>query len=72
MFKKIKKRYGILKNNLTHQQIFNNLSNDEKVDLMNIFEIYEKLKFSKNYSVNLKEFFLINIKIFKFSFFYKR
>ena len=45
MFKKIKKRYGILKNNLTHQQIFNNLSNDEKVDLMNI------LRFMKNLSL---------------------
>ena len=62
-FTRIKKIEKINENNLTHQEIFNKISNVKKKEYIDIFKIFERVKFSKNKNISYKEFIKFNLKI---------
>jgi hypothetical protein len=70
-FNKIKSKYNITNNNLTHQQLSNMLNKKESSSLRQIFEIYEKTIFTKKYTLKFNEFFYFNYRIIKYRFFNK-
>ena len=63
-FKKLKKYYSVNQNNLTHQELFKHLPENAKIQFIEIFDLYEKSKFSKSNYINLKKMIRINFKIF--------
>ena len=64
-FKKLRKFYSIRKNNLTHQELFQFLPSNAKKQFEEIFNLYEKTKFSKSYQIDIKKMIRINFEIFK-------
>ena len=70
-FNKIKSKYNITNNTLTHQQLSNMLNKKETSSLRQIFEIYEKSVFTKKYTLKFNEFFYFNYRIIKYRFFNK-
>ena len=64
-FKKIKKLEKINDINLTHQELFNRISEDKKKELIDIFNLFEQKTFSKNNKISFKQFLEINWKIFR-------
>ena len=59
----------INKDALTHQEILKQLNKTDKNKISDIFEVYEKIIFTKNYNLSVKDFFYFNYKIIKFCFF---
>ena len=51
--------------NLTHQEIFNRISEKKKKEFAEIFNIFEQKVFSKNTAISFKEFLKINWKIIR-------
>ena len=68
-FNKVKSLKDINKDALTHQEILKQLNKTDKNKISDIFEIYEKIIFTKNYNLSVKDFFYFNYKIIKFCFF---
>ena len=64
-FRKLKKFYSINQNNLTHQELFQFLPSNAKKQFKEIFNLYEKTKFSKSYQIDIKRMIRINFEIFK-------
>lgn len=64
-FKKIMMIEKIDELNLTHQEIFNRISEKKKKEFAEIFNIFEQKVFSKKTAISFKEFLKINWKIFK-------
>ena len=62
-FKKIMKLEKINELNLTHQEIFNRISEKNKKEFVEIFDLFEKKVFSKKTAISFKEFLKINWKI---------
>ena len=50
---------------MTHQEIFNNLTNKQKLQFKEIFDKYEKIKFSDEYKISNKDFLNLNKIIIK-------
>ena len=59
-FKKIMMIEKIDELNLTHQEIFNRISEKKKKEFAEIFNIFEQKVFSKNTAISFKEFLKIN------------
>ena len=59
----------INKDALTHQEILKQLNKTDKNKISDIFEVYEKIIFTKNYNLSVKDFFYFNYKIIKFCYF---
>ena len=68
-FKKIRSIKGINQNTLTHQEMLKQLNETDKNKLSDIFEVYEKIIFTKEYNLSMKNFFYFNHKIIKFCYF---
>ena len=68
-FKKIKRRNKMVKDYMTHQEIFQTLNEKEKLRFRDLFTSYEKDKFGKNYKISFKRFYDINLKILKYAYF---
>ena len=68
LFNKIKSQKNIDKNSLTHQEIMSLLNKKDRVKMYEIFDIYEKVFFTKHYNLKIKYFFHFNYKIIKFCF----
>jgi len=68
LFNKIKFQKNIDKNSLTHQEIMSLLNKKDRVKMYEIFDIYEKVFFTKHYNLKIKYFFHFNYKIIKFCF----
>ena len=68
LFNKIKSQKNIDKNSLTHQEIISLLNKKDRVKMYEIFDIYEKVFFTKHYNLKIKYFFHFNYKIIKFCF----
>ena len=68
MFNKIRAKKNILNKSLTHQELFMKLSDFEKMNFAEVFDLYEKKSFAKNYTTNYRIFFQVNYKILKFFF----
>ena len=68
-FNKVKSLKDINKDALTHQEILKQLNKTDKNKISDIFEVYEKIIFTKNYNLSVKDFFYFNYKIIKFCFF---
>ena len=66
LFKKIRNKKKIYNKTLTHQELFKLLSDEDKIKLNEVFNVYEKLNFAKNYKISYKTFFKENYKIIKF------
>ena len=66
LFKKIRNQKKIYNNTLTHQELFKLLSDEDKIKLNEVFNIYEKINFAKNYKISYRTFFKENYKIIKF------
>lgn len=66
LFSKIRFKNNVLNKSLTHQELFKKLSNDEQTKFIDVFNVYEKLNYAKNYRINYKTFFITNYKIMKF------
>ena len=64
-FKKIKKIKNLRNDNLTHQELFNSFSLEEKNKWGEIIKFFERTKFSKNNKIKLSDFFKINLRILK-------
>ena len=64
-FNNLIKRNNILNFYMTHQEIFNNLTNKQKLQFKEIFDKYEKIKFSDEYKISNKDFFNLNKIIIK-------
>ena len=64
-FKKIKKIKNLRNDNLTHQELFNSFSLEEKNKWGEIIKFFERTKFSKNNKIKLSEFLKINLRILK-------
>ena len=70
-FNKIKFLKGINQNTLTHQEILKQLNKTDKNKISDIFEVYEKVIFTKKYNLSMRDFFYFNYKIVKFCYFNK-
>jgi len=70
-FKKIRSLKGINQNTLTHQEILKQLNKTDRNKISDIFEVYEKIIFTKEYNLSMKDFFHFNYKIIKFCYFNK-
>ena len=70
-FKKIRSLKGINQNTLTHQEILKQLNKSDRNKISDIFEVYEKIIFTKEYNLSMKDFFHFNYKIIKFCYFNK-
>ena len=68
-FKKIRSLKGINQNTLTHQEILKQLNKTDRNKISDIFEVYEKIIFTKEYNLSMKDFFYFNHKIIKFCYF---
>ena len=68
-FNKVKSLKDINKDALTHQEILKQLNKTDKNKISDIFEVYEKIIFTYNYNLSVKDFFYFNYKIIKFCFF---
>ena len=68
LFNKIRAKKNILNKSLTHQELFMKLSDFEKMNFAEVFDLYEKKSFAKNCITNYRIFFQINYKILKFFF----
>ena len=68
-FKKIKSKNKRINNHMTHQEIFLMLDENDKLNLKDLFSYYEKIKFSKNYQISLKNYYGINLKILKYAYY---
>lgn len=66
LFNKIRLKKNILNKSFTHQELFEQLSNKEKINFIEIFNTYERLNFAKDYKLNYRDFFQTNYKIIKF------
>jgi len=66
LFSKIRFKNNILHKSLTHQELFKKLSNDDQIKFIDVFNLYEKLNYAKNYRIDYKTFFIANYKIMKF------
>ena len=66
LFKKIRNKKKIYNKTLTHQELFKLLSDEDKIKLNEVFNVYEKVNFAKNYKISYKTFFKENYKIIKF------
>ena len=64
-FKKIMMIEKIDELNLTHQEIFNRISEKKKKEFAEIFNIFEQKVFSKKTAISFKEFLKINWKIIR-------
>ena len=64
-FNNLIKRNKILNFYMTHQEIFNNLTNKQKLQFKEIFDKYEKIKFSDEYKISNKDFLNLNKIIIK-------
>ena len=64
-FKKIKKIKNLRNDNLTHQELFNSFSLEEKNKWGEIIKFFERTKFSKNNKIKLSDFLRINLRILK-------
>ena len=56
---------------MTHQEIFDSLHKNDQLKYKSLFDFYENLKFSKDFKISLKNFYLINIRILKYAYFKK-
>ena len=56
---------------MTHQEIYKNLNKDDKLRFGQLFDLYEKFKFSKGFKVSYKYFFKTNLQILKYAIFSK-
>ena len=63
-FRKLKNYHSISQNNLTHQELFQILPGTAKKQFKEIFNLYEKSKFSKSYQLDIKTMIRINFEIF--------
>ena len=45
------------------------LDENDKLNLKDLFSYYEKIKFSKNYQISLKNYYGINLKILKYAYY---
>ncbi|MDC0974643.1 transglutaminaseTgpA domain-containing protein [Candidatus Pelagibacter sp.] len=70
-FKNLKKKNKNISEFMTHQEIFNSLKKNDQLKCKSLFDFYENLKFSKNFKISLKNFYLINIKILRYAYFKK-
>ena len=68
LFNKIRSKNNILHKCFTHQELFMKLSNDDKLKFAEVFDLYEKKVYAKNYVINYETFFKVNYKILKFYF----
>ena len=68
-FKKIRSLKGINQNTTTHQEILKQLNKTDRNKISDIFEVYEKIIFTKEYNLSMKDFFYFNNKIIKFCYF---
>ena len=64
-FNKMIKINDLDDNNYTHQEILKKLEDKQKNNWKDIFNFYEKIKFSKNYKVKFFDFIKINLRILK-------
>ena len=64
-FNKMIKINNLDDNNYTHQEILKKLEDKQKNNWKDIFNFYEKIKFSKNYKVKFIDFIKINLRILK-------
>jgi len=71
LFNKIKLKKSISNNSLTHQEIISLLNKKDRVKMYEVFDIYEKVFFTKQYNLKIKDFFHFNYKIIKFCYFEK-
>jgi len=70
-FNTLKNRNKISLNLMTHQEIYKNLNKDDKQRFSQLFDLYEKFKFSKGFKVSYKYFFKTNLQILKYAIFSK-
>ena len=70
-FKKLRKENKNISEFMTHQEIFSTLNIIDQNKYKILFDFYEKLKFSKDFKVSIKNFYEINIKILKYAYFKK-
>ena len=70
-FNTLKNRNKISLNLMTHQEIYKNLNKDDKLRFGQLFDLYEKFKFSKGFKVSYKYFFKTNLQILKYAIFSK-
>ena len=70
-FKKLRKENKNISEFMTHQEIFSSLNIIDQHKYKILFDFYEKLKFSKDFKVSIKNFYEINIKILKYAYFKK-
>ena len=70
-FKKLKKKNKNILEFMTHQEIFDSLDKNDQLKYKSLFDFYENLKFSKDFKISLKNFYLINIRILKYAYFKK-
>ena len=68
-FHKLIKKNKILNFNMTHQEIFNILDKSQKLKFKELFDKYEKLKFSAQYEISHEDFIKLNKIIIKNSIF---
>ena len=59
------------KKNLTHQEIFKNLNQVDKLKFKELFILYEKTYFDKKQNISFKDFYNFNFKILKYAYFKK-
>ena len=70
-FNKLKNRNKISLNLMTHQEIYKNLNKDDEQKFSQLFDLYEKFKFSKSFKVSYIYFFKTNLQILKYAIFSK-
>ena len=66
-FNKLKNRYKIISNHMTHQEIFKSLDKKDQKKFQNLFDNYEKDKFDRNIKISLKNFYVINLQILRYA-----
>ena len=67
-FKKIIKQNKISLQNMTHQEIFNKLNDEQKSKFKDIFELYENYQFNLKFKMTFDHFYKSNFKILKYRF----
>ena len=67
-FNKLKNKNNLIKNHMTHQEIYKILEIKDQKKFYDLFKFYEKNKFDQNISISLKNFYDINFQILKYVF----
>ena len=68
-FKKIIEQNKLSLQNMTHQEIFNKISEEQKNEYKDIFDLYENYKFNLKFQMTFNYFYKFNLKILKYRFF---